>query len=85
MLSIVKLQFLWLSLVGKSIPTLLGYSGLELITTPVIALILTITNTVAFSRCDKFSQASNLASSAFYSGGLARNVAGSMFSRFFTR
>ena len=51
----------------------------------VIALILTITNTVAFSRCDKFSQASNLATSALYSGGLARNVAGSMFSRFFTR
>jgi hypothetical protein len=25
----------------------------------VIALVLTITNTLAFSRCDKFSQASN--------------------------
>ena len=49
----------------------------------VIALILTCTNTLAFSRCDKFSQASNLASSALYSGGLARNLAGSMVSRLF--
>ena len=49
----------------------------------VIALVLTITNTLAFSRCDKFSQATNLASSALYSGGLARNVAGGMLSRFF--
>ncbi len=51
----------------------------------VIALVLTITNTLAFSRCDKFSQASNLASSAMYSGGLARNIAGGMVSRFFSR
>ncbi len=51
----------------------------------VIALVLTITNTLAFSRCDKFSQASNLASSAMYSGGLARNIAGGIFSRLFRR
>lgn len=50
-----------------------------------IALTLTITNTLAFSRCDKFSQASTLASSAFYSGNLARNVAGGLFSRFLNR
>lgn len=50
-----------------------------------IALILTITNTLAFSRCDKFSQASNLASSAMYSGGIARSLAGGMFSRLFGR
>ena len=50
-----------------------------------IALVLTITNTVAFSRCDKFSQASNLASSAIYSGGLARSLAGGIFSRLFNR
>lgn len=50
-----------------------------------IALVLTITNTFAFSRCDKFSQASNLASSAMYSGGLARSLAGGFFSRLFTR
>lgn len=51
----------------------------------VIAMVLTITNTLAFSRCDKFSQASNLASSALYSGGLARSVAGGMVSRLFNR
>jgi len=50
-----------------------------------IALVLTVTNTLAFSRCDKFSHASNLASSALYSGGLARNVASGMISRFFSR
>jgi len=55
------------------------------ITLVVIALVLTITNTLAFSRCDKFSQATNMASNAFYSGGLARNVASGMISRFFSR
>lgn len=48
-----------------------------------IALTLTITNTLAFSRCDKFSQASSLASSAMYSGGMARSLAGGVFSRVF--
>ena len=50
-----------------------------------IALVLTITNTLAFSRCDKFSQASNLASSAMNSGGIARSLAGGVFSRLFGR
>ncbi|KAI9828639.1 MAG: Golgi apparatus membrane protein tvp23 [Thelocarpon impressellum] len=62
--ALVRLQFIWLSLV-------------------VVALILTVTNTLAFSRCDRFSQASNLASSALYSGGLARNLAGGVVSRMF--
>ncbi|TKA77843.1 Golgi apparatus membrane protein TVP23 [Cryomyces minteri] len=53
------------------------------LTLVVIAMVLTITNTLAFSRCDKFSQASNLASSALYSGGLARNIGGAMISRLF--
>lgn len=51
----------------------------------VIALSLTITNTLAFSRCDKFGQASNLAGSALYSGGIAQNVASGMIGRFFNR
>ena len=51
----------------------------------VIALSLTVTNTLAFSRCDKFGQASNLAGSALLSGGMARNVAGGMIGRFFSR
>ena len=49
----------------------------------VIALVLTITNTVAFSRCDKFAHASNMATSALYSGGVARSIAGGLASRLF--
>ena len=51
----------------------------------VIALVLTITNTLAFSRCDKFSQASGFASNAIYGSGLARNLAGGMISGWFRR
>ena len=46
-------------------------------------MVLTITNTLAFSRCDRFGQAQSLASSAVYSGGLARTVAGGVLSRLF--
>lgn len=51
----------------------------------VIALILTITNTVAFSRCDKFGQASSFAGSAIGSmpGNIAGRLAGNMMGRFF--
>lgn len=49
-----------------------------------IALSLTITNTLAFSRCDKFGQASNMAGSAMDSGGIAGNLASSMFRRLFS-
>lgn len=45
---------------------------------------LTITNTLAFSRCDKFSQASNMAGSAFYGGNLAGSLASNMAGRLFT-
>ncbi|KAK4162076.1 hypothetical protein QBC43DRAFT_322278 [Cladorrhinum sp. PSN259] len=48
-----------------------------------IALVLTITNTLAFSRCDKFSQASNIAGSAFNGGNLAGSIATNMVGRFF--
>ena len=51
----------------------------------VIALVLTITNTLAFSRCDKFSQATGFASNAMYGSGLARNLAGGMISGLFRR
>ncbi|TVY53807.1 Golgi apparatus membrane protein TVP23 [Lachnellula cervina] len=51
----------------------------------VIALSLTVTNTLAFSRCDKFGQASNIAGSAWSSGGLAGNVATGLVGRFFSR
>ncbi|KAI4183393.1 MAG: hypothetical protein L6R41_005423 [Letrouitia leprolyta] len=71
---------LWVTLAIVSVVRLLNPIWLSLV---AIALVLTITNTLAFSRCDKFSQASSLASSAMYSGGMARNIAGGLFSRLF--
>lgn len=50
-----------------------------------IAMALTITNSLAFSRCDRFSQASNIAGSAFSTSGLAGNIASGMVGRFFNR
>ncbi|KAK2073607.1 hypothetical protein P8C59_007878 [Phyllachora maydis] len=50
-----------------------------------IALALTITNSLAFNRCDKFSQASNLAGSAFNTGNLAGTIASSVVGRFLRR
>lgn len=41
-------------------------------------------NTLAFSRCDKFSQASNLAGSAFGSTNIASSLASNMMGRFFS-
>ncbi|PPJ49660.1 hypothetical protein CBER1_02208 [Cercospora berteroae] len=55
------------------------------LTLVVIALVLTITNTLAFSRCDKFSQASGLVERGLFTGSLARNVGGAMFSRLINR
>ncbi|GAM86001.1 hypothetical protein ANO11243_040110 [Dothideomycetidae sp. 11243] len=49
----------------------------------VIALVLTITNTLAFSRCDKFSQASSIATRALTTGGLAGRLGGAVIGRFF--
>ncbi|KAK1497520.1 golgi apparatus membrane protein TVP23 [Colletotrichum tamarilloi] len=51
----------------------------------VIALVLTIMNAMAFSRCDKFSHASNMAGSALYSGSLAGSIATGMVGRLFNR
>ncbi|KAF3762492.1 Golgi apparatus membrane protein tvp-23 [Cryphonectria parasitica EP155] len=50
-----------------------------------IAMALTITNSLAFSRCDRFSQASNIAGGAFSATGLAGNLASGMVGRLFTR
>ncbi|KAJ9625776.1 Golgi apparatus membrane protein tvp23 [Taxawa tesnikishii (nom. ined.)] len=82
-------RFFWLALyaqpvswVGLAIVAILKFEFIWL-TLVVIAMVLTITNTLAFSRCDKFSQASNLASGAFNSGGLAGRIGGAMVSRLF--
>ena len=42
-------------------------------------------NTLAFSRCDKFSQASNLAGSAFGTTNLAGSIVSNMAGRWFSR
>ncbi|KAI7366564.1 Golgi apparatus membrane protein, partial [Hortaea werneckii] len=89
--ALVQLKFIWLTLVGKSLQDLQTWFwmwewGKEANhSTTVIALVLTITNTLAFSRCDKFSQASGLMGSGFYSASLARNVGGALVSRMFNR
>ncbi|KAK0656076.1 hypothetical protein B0T16DRAFT_398469 [Cercophora newfieldiana] len=49
----------------------------------VIALVLTVTNSLAFSRCDKFSQASSIAGGALGSGNIAGSIATNMVGRFF--
>ncbi|EXJ67435.1 uncharacterized protein A1O5_09448 [Cladophialophora psammophila CBS 110553] len=83
-------RFFWLSMyivpalwVGLAILALVRLQNLIWLVTVVIALILTITNTVAFSRCDKFSQASSFAGSALSGSGLARSLASNMMGRFF--
>ncbi|MCJ1238699.1 Golgi apparatus membrane protein tvp23 [Varicellaria rhodocarpa] len=84
-------RFFWLALyvqpalwIGLAILAVVRLSFVWL-SVIVVALILTITNTLAFSRADKFSQASNIATRALDTGGLARNIAGNMFSRVFNR
>ncbi|KAI1002762.1 Golgi apparatus membrane protein [Podosphaera aphanis] len=54
------------------------------LTLVAIALSLAITNTLGFSRCDKFSQASNIAGSAMLSSGFPGNLAGGFLGRLFT-
>ncbi|MCJ1468971.1 Golgi apparatus membrane protein tvp23 [Pseudocyphellaria aurata] len=83
-------RFFWLALyaqpglwVGLAIFAIVRFENPIWLSLVVIALVLTLTNTIAFSRCDRFSHASNLASSAMYSGGMARNLAGGVFSRMF--
>jgi hypothetical protein len=79
--ALLSLKFIWLPLVGECGST--WGSGGDADVGTVIALVLTITNSLAFSRCDKFSQASNLAGSALGSGNLAGSIASNMMGRFF--
>jgi len=83
-------RFFWLSMyvvpalwVGLAILAIVRLQNLIWLVTVVIALVLTITNTVAFSRCDKFSQASSFAGSALSGSGLARSLASNVMGRFF--
>lgn len=79
-LSLYVAPALWVGLAILAVVRLIGVIWLSLV---AIALALTITNTVAFSRCDKFGQASRLAGSAFQSSGFARGLASNLVGRFF--
>ncbi|AEO65729.1 ab020d80-ee40-4814-a40c-922d4b3186b0 [Thermothielavioides terrestris] len=84
-------RFFWIAIYAQPLfwiaLALVAVLTLKFIWLPLvaIALVLTITNSLAFSRCDKFSQASNLAGSAFSSGNLAGSIASNMVGRFFSR
>ncbi|KAH8630294.1 golgi apparatus membrane protein-like protein tvp23 [Alternaria alternata] len=82
--ALVSFEFIWLTLVGTYRPGQTNDSCANAFH-PVIALVLTITNTLAFSRCDKFSQATGFASNAMYGSGLARNLAGGLMSSILRR
>lgn len=82
--ALVSFEFIWLTLVGTYRPGQINDSCANAFH-PVIALVLTITNTLAFSRCDKFSQATGFASNAMYGSGLARNLAGGLMSSILRR
>ncbi|RMZ66890.1 golgi apparatus membrane tvp23 [Pyrenophora seminiperda CCB06] len=84
-------RFFWLALYAQPVLwvvlAVVALVSLEFIwlTLVVIALVLTITNTLAFSRCDKFSQATGFASNAMYGSGLASSLASNMLSGIFNR
>lgn len=80
-LAIYLQPLLWVSL------AILAMVRFKVIWLPLvaIALALTITNSLAFSRCDKFSQASNLAGSALSRTSFAGTIATGMMGRIFNR
>ncbi|KAJ4327090.1 Golgi apparatus membrane protein tvp23 [Fusarium piperis] len=84
-------RFFWLALYLQPmlwvIMAILALVSLSFMWLPlvIIALVLTIMNTLAFSRCDKFSNASNLAGSAFGTSNLAGSIATNMVSNWFSR
>ncbi|EED17789.1 clathrin-coated vesicle protein, putative [Talaromyces stipitatus ATCC 10500] len=82
-------RFFWLSLyatpalwIGLAILAIVRLQNVIWLSLVAIALILTITNTLAFSRCDRFSQAGTFANSAL-SGGIASNIASGLIGRIF--
>ncbi|KAL1974896.1 hypothetical protein VTN31DRAFT_5100 [Thermomyces dupontii] len=78
-LSLYAAPALWIALAILAIIRLQNVIWLSLVG---IALVLTITNTLAFSRADKFSQASSFANRAL-SGGIAGNLASGLWGRLF--
>ncbi|KAL4881624.1 hypothetical protein BJY04DRAFT_188473 [Aspergillus karnatakaensis] len=78
-LSLYVAPALWIALGILAVVRLNSVIWLSLI---AIALVLTITNTTAFSRCDRFSQASTFANNAF-GGAIVSNLAGGLVGRLF--
>ncbi|KAF4444335.1 golgi apparatus membrane protein TVP23 [Fusarium austroafricanum] len=84
-------RFFWLALYIQPmlwvLMAILAIVRLQFLWLPlvIIALVLTIMNTLAFSRCDKFSNASSIAGSAFGTGNLAGSLASNMVSNWFSR
>ena len=83
-------RFFWLSMyiapalwVALAVLAVVRLQSVIWLVEVAIALVLVLTNTVAFSRCDKFSQASSLAGNAFSGAGIARSLAGNMVGRLF--
>ncbi|OTB05581.1 hypothetical protein M426DRAFT_319842 [Hypoxylon sp. CI-4A] len=83
-------RFFWLAIYAQPVLwvalAILALVRLKFMWLPLvaIAIVLTVTNSLAFSRCDKFSQASSLAGGALYSGNIAGNLASNMVGRLFT-
>ncbi|KAL5379801.1 Golgi apparatus membrane protein tvp23 [Paraphaeosphaeria sporulosa] len=84
-------RFFWIALYAQpvlwvllAVVALLSFEPIWL-TLVAIALVLTLTNALAYSRCDKFSHATGFASNAMYGSGLARNLASGMVSNWFSR
>ncbi|KAL5340784.1 hypothetical protein BJX70DRAFT_387129 [Aspergillus crustosus] len=82
-------RFFWLSLyvapalwIGLGILAVIKLNSVIWLTLIAIALVLSITNTTAFSRCDRFGQASTYANSAF-GGAIVSNLAGGLVGRLF--
>uniref|UniRef100_A0A060TJ97 Golgi apparatus membrane protein TVP23 n=1 Tax=Blastobotrys adeninivorans TaxID=409370 RepID=A0A060TJ97_BLAAD len=74
-LAILKLELLWLLLIGEYIGSCIDQTNANF---SVIALILTITNGLAFSRCDKFGKANQVANDIF--GSVSTSVGSRVFS-----
>ncbi|KAL3489628.1 hypothetical protein BJX62DRAFT_151559 [Aspergillus germanicus] len=82
-------RFFWLSLyvtpalwIGLGVLAIVRLNSVIWLSLIAIALVLTITNTTAFSRCDRFSQASTFANRAF-GGSIMSNIAGGLMGRLF--
>jgi hypothetical protein len=82
-------RFFWLAMyvvpiawVGLAVLAIVRLQKVIWLVTNVIALVLTVTNMVAFSRCDRFGQASGYLGGVAGSG-LARGVMGNMVGRLF--